>query len=144
MISDLPKFLGSLQNCPNLLSLNMIGNYVSKINHKKYIIEVLTNCSKLVKVDEIIINPHVREAFKVIFVLCRSWRRKTKWKFKWNRQRTSIGRGWKNSLKSKNSYLTNSKPKNKKFKKPSNSSLGKKRNNLMHLNPMPRIIWARR
>jgi hypothetical protein len=43
----------------------MMGNYVSKLSHKKYMVEVLAMCPKLVKVDEQYINPHVREAFKV-------------------------------------------------------------------------------
>jgi murein endopeptidase len=58
----------------------MIGNYVSKISHKKYTIEMLVLCPKLVKVDEVMINPHVREAFKVKIVLTyRSWLRKIRW-----------------------------------------------------------------
>lgn len=65
MISDMIHFESILVKAQNLLSLNMIGNYVSKIGHKKFLISVLSLCPKIVKIDEIIINPHVREAFKV-------------------------------------------------------------------------------
>ena len=43
----------------------MIENYVSKIAHKRYLISVLSICQKVVKIDEVVINPHIREAFKV-------------------------------------------------------------------------------
>jgi hypothetical protein len=28
-----------------------IGNYISKISHKKYVIDMLVTCGKLVKID---------------------------------------------------------------------------------------------
>ena len=54
-----------VKKCPNILSINLADNPVSQIAHKRYLATLLSTCPKVVKVDETIINPHVRDAFKV-------------------------------------------------------------------------------
>lgn len=71
-MEDVKNLQAFLSKCPELLSLNMNENEVSRISHKNYMIMALTSCPKMVKVDELIINPHVREAFKVNWLLSRS------------------------------------------------------------------------
>lgn len=50
-MEDVKNLQAFLSKCPELLSLNMNENEVSRISHKNYMIMALTSCPKMVKVD---------------------------------------------------------------------------------------------
>lgn len=62
-VEDIDLIKALVKSSANLLSINLRDNPVAK--SKEYKICVLENCPEIGRIDDVIINPHIREGFKV-------------------------------------------------------------------------------
>ena len=63
-VTDLEAVRGLLAGCPGLLSINMRDNEVSGM--MKYRTAALELCPEIGEIDDVPINPQVREGFRVV------------------------------------------------------------------------------
>jgi hypothetical protein len=59
-------FYEYMEQTKKLIALNMLDNPINV--NKEFKIIVLSTCPKIVQINEVYINPHVREGFRVIFL----------------------------------------------------------------------------
>ena len=63
-VLDMDMFYEFISHTKKLLSINMLDNPINF--NKNYKIVLLSTCPKIVQIDEVYINPHVREGFRVM------------------------------------------------------------------------------